>query len=380
MNLAIVPKKLALCIVVCSLVACAAPPDRADDSSTVENRVPDFSEREVAVSTQTLEQILAELAKQPDEAAQRSYLLAQVQRLQNENQWQTSALLLSQLESSVPDLSPSQQRQYRLASLQWLASQGQLREAQQGLTELLAKDAQQGRDQQADALRFARNLAWQLQRPQASAQYQLDLFALGQADSEPEQSWRYLRSAHNPAALTASGADAEAWLALLRAAHQQAAATDSSAIQGWQLRHPSHEANALASQLRERLQRAESELHALVLLPLSGPFAEQGQAVLDGMIMALEDQPKFSITVRDSATFDYANLAEELQKLQADTLIGPLLREQISKIEDQVLASTEVRWIALNTIDELMAQPDLWYALAPEMEIRQVAETLVERG
>ncbi|MFC0445863.1 penicillin-binding protein activator [Pseudidiomarina halophila] len=379
-NFAIVPKKLALCIVVCSLVACASAPDRTDDSSTVEPQVPNFSEPEAAVSIQSLEQILAELERQPNEAAQRRYLLTQVQRLQSENQWQTSALLLSQLEPSVASLSPSQQRQYRLARLQWLASQGLLREAQEGLTELLAKDAQQGGEQQVDALRFARDLAWQLQRTQDTAQYQLNLLALGQAATEPEQSWLYLRSAQNPAALTARGADAEAWLSLLRAAHQQAEASDSSAVQGWQLRHPRHEANALASQLREQLQYAETDRHALVLLPLSGPFAEQGQAVLDGMVMALEDQQDLSITVRDSTTFDYANLGEELQKVQADTLIGPLLREQIGKIDNQILASTEVRWIALNTVDELMAQPDLWYALAPEMEIRQVAETLVERG
>ncbi|MGQ4276643.1 penicillin-binding protein activator [Pseudidiomarina sp. E22-M8] len=379
-NLAIVPKKLALCIVVCSLVACATPSNRADNVTDAETQVPNFSEPEAAVTAQTLELILTDLTEQPSAAAQRRYLLTQVQRLQRENQWQTSALLLSQLAPSVASLSPTQQRQYKLSTLQWLASQGQLREAQQGLTELLASDARQNSEQQVDALRFARDLAWQLHHPQQAAQYQLDLFALGAAQTAPDRSWMYLRSAQHHSDLSASGGDAEAWLALLRAAHLQADASDSSAIQGWQLSYPKHEANALAVQLREQLQHAETEHHALVLLPLSGPFAEQGQAVLDGMVMALEDQPSLSITVRDSSTFNYANLGEELQKLQADTLLGPLLREQIGKIDNAALANTNVRWIALNTVDQLMAQPDLWYALAPEMEIRQVAETLVDRG
>ncbi|MEA3587858.1 penicillin-binding protein activator [Pseudidiomarina sp. 1APP75-27a] len=380
-NLAIVPKKLVLCIVVCSLAACATPSRPTDDTTQSEPREPSLDEQTAAATAQSLDEILTALQQQPNQQAQWRYLLAQTERLQNEQQWQASAVLLSELERVAEQLSASQQQQLQLARLQWLASQGQPRDANDQLTQLLNATEQTATSQQARILRFARDLAAQLQHSQQAAQYQLELLALGQADTSAQQSWQYLSAATAPTQLTTRGEVARSWLALLMAAHQQADAIDSSAIQGWQLRHPEHPAAPVAERLRSQLQQAAEKHHALVLLPLSGPFAEQGQAVLDGMIMALEDQPSFSITVRDSNNFDYATLTEELQKEQADTLIGPLLKDAISAIDDAPLAAMGVRWVALNNVTELKAvQPDLWYALAPEMEIRQVAETLVERG
>ncbi|CAB0150979.1 Penicillin-binding protein activator LpoA [Pseudidiomarina piscicola] len=379
-NLAIVPKKLTLCIVVCSLVACASPtPQSEQQTPTTEASGPSFSDA-TDTSAKSLEQLLAGLDDYDDERAQRQYLLNQVELLQQQSQWQTSALLLSELERV--QLPPRERQRAALAKAQWLASEGLYQDAQELLEPVLSASSQLRTKQQVTLFTFARDLAKQLAQPQRAAQLQLQLMALAEQGDRASvtRSWDYLIGATQPDQLTARGAIAKSWLALLQAVHQQLNAADTSAIQGWQMRHSSHPAYELATTLDTQLKQATKQRHALVLLPLSGAYAEQGQAVLDGMVMALESTPEFTITVRDSASFEYANLAEELQRIQADTLIGPLLKDSLSKVDHSALAATNTQWFALNTVEQLSAEPDLWYALAPEMEIKQVAEALAQRG
>lgn len=367
-KLTIVPKKLSVCICVCLLAACAAPPQPSKPSQ--QTQAPSVFEPEAPTQTaRTVEDFLAELAQLSEPTQQLNLLLSEIELRQDAHAWQTSAVLLSEVERFNQTLSASQHRRYTFAQARWLAHQQQFRDAMQRLTPLLQQPS-------LDTLQLARDLSWQLGERQQAAQFELDRLAQ-QADTDSQTSWAYLKHAPEPTALRAQGELARPWLGLLQAAHQQVTRADPSALQGWQLRYPNHPGQAVVSQMREKIEQYAPH-HALVLLPLSGQYAEQGQAVLDGMVLALEATPEFTITIRDSAQFDFSQLAEVLQAEQADMLIGPLLKDNLEQVT--TTAVQNVQWMALNAIDELGAIPDLWYALAPETEITQIARRFADKG
>lgn len=376
MSLSIVPKKLFLCILVCTLTACASS-DRTQPSASddrVASDIDTVTVPEVNTDAQDLAEILAEVAAESSQTRQLSILIEALAAKQEQGEWQTSALLLSELRRFTHRLSESQQRQIRFAEAQWFASQKQWQAAEQSLAPLLAST-----DVAPATLRLARDLAVQMRQPQQAAQYQLDYLAAAAEAESSDVVWSVLRDAHQPQQLTATGDLASGWLALLQAAHEQAKNEDVSAIQGWQLRYRSHPAQAVAQVLQQNLQPLTSQV-ALVLLPLSGQFAEQGQAVLDGMILALSELPQLQIVVRDTANFDFITLSEEVQRTQADIVIGPLLKDNVSKVDGAALEQTTTPWFALNNASELGTSPTMWFALEPEWEIAQIAHTLVERG
>ncbi|RUO62471.1 hypothetical protein CWI71_03270 [Pseudidiomarina insulisalsae] len=362
-------------MLVCLLSACASPGKQREQVSDTPTQSNGFEQTEVVSSARTLNTLLEELSALPTVGQQLSFLLHEVEQLQQANEWQTSAALLSEIERHEQQLTASQRRQLQLAEVRWLASQGRYEVAQQQLQPLLPQLS--GSTYHTAGLRLARDLAWQLQQPQQAAHMQLALLDAGGQAEPTDDPWRFLREAPKPDELQARSNAAQSWLALLKAAHQQAQGLDSSALQGWQLRHADHPGQAIAARVAAVL-RSPKQQQALVLLPLSGPYAEQGQAVLDGMVMALEDQPNLQITVRDSFSFDFAQLAEELQRTGADTLIGPLLKDNIGQVSDDAVAN--VRWVALNSLQQLNATPTLWYALAPETEYEQVARTFAAKG
>ncbi|WP_417687558.1 penicillin-binding protein activator [Pseudidiomarina sp.] len=355
------------------LAACAAPNKQPPSTVEQNEQKPEgVSQTEVKSSARTVAQLLAEVRELPTLTAQIAFLLDETLMLQNSNQWQTSATLLSEIAAFESQLDPSQQRRVALAQARWLASQGEYQAAQAQLTPIQNKLAQQER---LIALALSRDLAWQRGQLQQAAQLQLDLLA---AEPTTESSpWSYLKYATQPQALSASTDLAQGWLALLRAAHAQIEGSDTSALQGWQLRYGDHPATAVAAQLRDNLQQPDAQ-RALVLLPLSGQYADQGQAVLDGIVLALEGQKDFEILVRDSNSYDFSALSEELQRTQATVLMGPLLKDNLSKVNATALG--KVKWVALNSLEQFAVQPTLWFALEPETEYQQVAKTFANRG
>lgn len=373
MNLAIVPKKLTACMLVCMLAACAAPSKQpVSDAEPIKPEPEGLNQTEVKSSARTLSQILAETRTLTNLSAQVTFLLEEALILQSSNEWQTSAALLSEVERYPQQLSAAQQARFSFAKARWLASQGQFEQAQALLTPIIDQLASA---EQLLALELARDLAWQRRHYQKAAAFQLA--ALDLTNESETTPWQYLKYAPQPQALNANSTLAKGWLQLLRAAHAQVIGQDRSAVQGWQLRHADHPAMAVATRLQQRLQQPSAQ-RALVLLPLSGQYGAQGQAVLDGIVMALEGQTNFEILVRDSNSFDFATLGEALQRSQATVLLGPLLKENLAQVQRQALGSIE--WVALNSLEQFAAQPDLWYALEPETEYQQIAETFANRG
>lgn len=116
-----------------------------------------------------------------------------------------------------------------------------------------------------------------------------------------------------------------------------------------------------------------------VLLPLSGVFATQGQAVLDGMRSALAWDRRQGYAVPELQVFDSATLTQELPQFVAevareyrlDMLIGPM-RASLSRHLDRPLP---VPVLALNRVGG-QGFNGLQLDLASDQELRQLVQQL----
>ncbi|MER2491563.1 penicillin-binding protein activator [Catenovulum sediminis] len=172
------------------------------------------------------------------------------------------------------------------------------------------------------------------------------------------------------------------WLALLNVTRTYA---DSPAnmllnIRHWQAKYPQHPA---AQQLPPALQAAlKAEpfkpANIAVVLPLSGKFQRQGQAIQQGIIAArfenaLSHSP--NVTFIDSQTFTI----DALQNQAYDFIIGPLLKQHV---ENLFLADVTIPTLFLNDVPEQsqLSQNQFHYALSPETEAIQAAERMLIEG
>ncbi len=173
------------------------------------------------------------------------------------------------------------------------------------------------------------------------------------------------------------------WLRL--AALSKEAATDPDRlrheVERWRAEFPEHPAN---QQMPGTLDTA---LHTVpyapariaVLLPLSGSFELQGHAIRDGIVaayLAAGSQTPVSF-------YDTANGAEkayaQAQAEQAEFVIGPLLKPQISRLIDAQLIDRPT--LLLNQQDDLPQLEHLYqFALSPEAEAAQAAVKMWQDG
>lgn len=160
-------------------------------------------------------------------------------------------------------------------------------------------------------------------------------------------------------------------------------------IQAWQESHPAHPANdALIAQVLDEYQRLYSyPARVALLLPLTGPYADAGKAIRDGLLAARyqtrNDRNPPRITVYDT----HGNGPGATKAYQAATaagaglVVGPLTKEAVSAIAK---TSRTAPVLALNYLDDIGPAPTraLFYqfGLAPEDEARQAAERLVQEG
>ncbi|WP_258807427.1 penicillin-binding protein activator [Pseudidiomarina sp. CB1] len=365
------------------LTACATQQSKRPSTPVTPTEPPsEIGQTEVQSSARNIAQLLDEVQQLPSRELQLAFMVQESLRLQANNEWQSSAALLSQVERELKDhptaLDAAQQRRFTIAQAQWLASQGQFMAAQNTLRPLLDDLSRLSDSDRSLAMRLARDLAWQLGDEQHAASYALALLDADVAPDDSNEPWLYLRHAPKPSALTANSRLAQGWLRLAQAAHAIVDGSESAALQNWELRYANHPGLAVAAQLKQTLIASKRAQRALVLLPLSGQYAEQGQAVLDGMVMALEGQQDFEIIIQDSQGYDFRQLGEVIQRQQVTSVIGPLLKENLSQITPESVANVD--WIALNSLERFTTPPTLWYALEPETEYSQIARTFAKRG
>jgi outer membrane PBP1 activator LpoA protein len=173
------------------------------------------------------------------------------------------------------------------------------------------------------------------------------------------------------------------WHDLARAADRARGDEAAAAIDRWLARHPEHAAAARARTLRDAALADSGRRRVALLLPLSGPLADAGDAVGNGFFAAFWDQPDaaLQIDVLDSRRFD--NMQEawtSAVERGAGAVIGPLGKRQVSAL----LATHPVEppLLALNRPDPPMAAApwNLQLSLAAEDEAIQIARRAYASG
>lgn len=170
---------------------------------------------------------------------------------------------------------------------------------------------------------------------------------------------------------------AAAWLNLVEIAFSFAGnqAAMQQALADWQQRHPGMPA---LENLPESIQKlattpAYQPAKIGVILPLSGSFKTLGEAVQLGMVAASTQTPDRSLHFIDSTQTPEAIVAA-LESLQVDFVVGPLLREDVDKLQ----SLPNWRWptLFLNSKQaNNAAHPDQFYfALSAEDEAAQMVE------
>jgi len=168
------------------------------------------------------------------------------------------------------------------------------------------------------------------------------------------------------------------WIELFRAV--RGAGTDpdafTEAVAHWEREHPRHPGQALLPELRDTLQQAiEPPARVAVLLPLSGPLADLGNALLEGIAARFYQSRDMagSLLVFDTAGQEDLADAAYRNALQqgADRVIGPLVPEAVDRV---ATIDSGVPTLLLNHPPGTLAAPFWVLSLSPEDDARAVAE------
>ncbi|MBR9906877.1 MAG: penicillin-binding protein activator [Gammaproteobacteria bacterium] len=387
MTVAIVPKKLLLCMVILALSACSSAPRKPQPvplESTAE-----FTEVPLQQRDRTANQWLA-VAQTLQGAEQVDALLQAAATLQRDADWQKSAVVVAQIQRhfEVDTLAVPQQQLLALLEARFAAHDARWPYVEQLLQPLLTPRLTDAFPQQT--LELALQAARAQQHWQQAAHYQLQLVNLMPTTDNAEAAaelWSTLKYVSKPSDVVLPPAsqrtqEVAGWAALMRTLHainRQPEALESLA-NTWQQGFSGHPGQFVIDQLQALTATARSNV--VVLLPLSGQYQAQGTAVRDGMVMALARLPQVNATFIDTNQLDFNKLPELLQQHQANLLVGPLLKPNVAAIDATVLPP-ELPWLTLNEQEPSLDSPhglQHFFALDSETEIRQAAAHMAARG
>jgi len=159
------------------------------------------------------------------------------------------------------------------------------------------------------------------------------------------------------------------------------------ALSIWQERYPGHPAQPdFVARLQHQVSSTGPATHAQhigVLLPLSGPLAEAGTALRDGILAgyyqstaATTTQLRFYDTGGDTGgrPDQIQTLYQQAVTEGAQQIIGPLTKESVAALAG--MGNFQIPVLALNTLGNETSSPAQFYqfSLSPEDEASQVAE------
>ena len=174
------------------------------------------------------------------------------------------------------------------------------------------------------------------------------------------------------------------WIALFEAL--RGAGTDpdafTQAVVEWDRMHPRHPAQALLPELRNvSLRSTEPPRRIAVLLPLTGPLADLGNALLEGIAAQFYRDHGMAASLLIFDTAGQADLADAGYRnaLQqgADRVIGPLVREAVDQV---ATIESSVPTLLLNQPSVPLRSPFWVLSLSPEDDARAAAYRALALG
>lgn len=154
-------------------------------------------------------------------------------------------------------------------------------------------------------------------------------------------------------------------------------------LERWLLQFPTHPASTqVQGLLSDAPWVSEQPRRIAVLLPLSGQFAQQGQAIRDGVLAALSNERNEDVLFIDTSRTDPETLIQTLFDENIEAVIGPLARDYVDRlaqtIHDQALVAPWVH-LWLNRAPENYApQLDSFFALDIDTEVQSAVDYLSE--
>lgn len=179
---------------------------------------------------------------------------------------------------------------------------------------------------------------------------------------------------------------AQGWVELGEIARQLWADESAldQALNTWSQRYIRHPGRQLADELRnEALAVMQSApRHIGLLLPLSGPLGEVGQAVRDGFIAAYIDakEQRLTVSVFDTEAMSGAAAFDAAVAVGADLIVGPLRKKQVAEVA--AANAFAMPHLALNATPNT-ASPRPWQlslALPPEDDAKAAARLALLHG
>lgn len=273
------------------------------------------------------------------------FALVKAQWLAHNQQWQAS------IDSLEPLLSQLNRLEYRFLALQQLAaSYSQLGHYWQATLNQIEAEQYNGRA----SVKTSRDAIWhyarQVTQQQLPKQRPLQTKVAGW--------WRLLTTLHQSNSVSQQQQDFSQWLAS----------------------YPQHLAVGLVELWQQ--QQWQQPQQVVVLLPLSGRYAQQGIAVRDGLIAAAaasagSSETGIQLHFIDTQQTNTNEQRQQITQLEPSHVIGPLLKEEVSYWLDNPLEGIEQ--LALNAAAETSA-PIIQFALEPTQEAAQAADWIAQKS
>lgn len=390
MSVAIVPKKLLLCMVIVALFSglngCSSGPRQSSSQPMVSETESEFTAVPLDERFRSAQSWLAN-ARLMTGNEQVDALLQAAATFQRDGEWQQSAAVIAQVQRhfKAAELSHAQQQLMALLEARFAAREGRWPYVESLLEPLLKPRLSV--DYPTQTLELALKSSSSQQHWEQAASYQLQLLNVAPESTTPEQVWQTLRRVSKPDRMILPPSfersnEVAGWASLVSALHQINAAPEQleTTLARWQNEFSSHPAQFVVDSLTSLTSQPRQT--ALVLLPLTGQYAEQGLAVRDGLIKGLSRLPQVHAQFIDTNTLDFATLPELLQQYQVNVLIGPLLKPNIAAIDVSLLPE-ELPWVTLNEPSGQLVSTlpnQYFFALDAETEIRQAAKHMAEQG
>lgn len=387
MTVAIVPKKLLLCMVILALSACSSTPQKPTSMPTKPSQ--EYTEVPLQQQERTANQWLA-VAQTVEGAEQVDALLQAAATLQRDGQWQKSAVVVGQIQRhfSSSQLTESQQQLVALLEARFAAHEARWPYVERLLQPLLTPRLTADFPQQT--LELALQAARAQQHWQQAAHFQLQLVNIRPTENSSETAqavWNTLKYVDQPSDVVLPPAsqrsrEVAGWAALMHTLHEINRQPEAllTLANSWQQQFNEHPGQFVIDQLINLTSTPRNNV--LVLLPLSGQYQTQGKAVRDGMVMALARQPQVKATFVDTNQFDFGSLPELLQQHQANLLLGPLLKPNVAAVDASLLPE-DMPWLTLNEQEQTLHTTyalQHYFALDSETEIRQAAAHMAAQG
>lgn len=178
--------------------------------------------------------------------------------------------------------------------------------------------------------------------------------------------------------------NAKSWLDLVRLTRLYAGQPSllQSQLKDWYSAHPYHAAmNVLPESFQRSLEVEPFEPQKIaVILPYTGRLRKQAQAIRNGLLVANQTKENVELMFIDSE-LPITTIEQKLQAQQADFIVGPLHKDQVTKFaQNPIISAIPTLFLNRIALEHNPVEHHFFFGLTPEDEAQQAAEALFAKG